>query len=49
LNGGEAPTGARILAFDGKALRGSFDAFNDVKARQILSARKKRIPVEEKF
>src|ERR1700730_10862990 len=26
LNGGEAPTGTRILAFDGKALRGSFDA-----------------------
>jgi hypothetical protein len=38
LNGGEAPTGTRILAFDGKALRGSFDAFNDAKARQILSA-----------
>ena len=26
------------MAFDGKALRGSFDAFNDAKARQILSA-----------
>jgi hypothetical protein len=26
------------LAFDGKALKGSFDAFNDAKARQILSA-----------
>ena len=38
LNGSEAPTGTRILAVDGKALRGSFDAFNDAKARQILSA-----------
>jgi non-ribosomal peptide synthetase component F len=38
LNSSEAPTGTRILALDGKALRGSFDAFNDAKARQILSA-----------
>jgi len=44
LNSSEATAGKRILAFDGKvltlrqALRGSFDAFNDVKARQILSA-----------
>jgi hypothetical protein len=44
LNSSEAATGKRILAFDGKALtlrqalRGSFDAFNDAKARQILSA-----------
>ncbi len=30
--------GKRILAFDGKVLKGSFDAFNDVKARQMLSA-----------
>src|SRR6266436_6291481 len=36
LNSSEAATGTRILAFDGKALRGSFDAFNDAKARQIL-------------
>lgn len=28
----------RIVALDGKALKGSFDAFNDAKARQILSA-----------
>jgi hypothetical protein len=26
------------LAFDGKVLKGSFDAFNDVMAKQILSA-----------
>jgi hypothetical protein len=26
------------VALDGKALKGSFDAFNDAKARQILSA-----------
>src|SRR5712664_976449 len=44
LNSSEAATGKRILAFDGKALtlrqalRGSFDAFNDAKARQMLSA-----------
>jgi hypothetical protein len=44
LNSSEATAGKRILAFDGKvltlrqALRGSFDAFNDVKARQMLSA-----------
>jgi hypothetical protein len=38
LNSSEAATGKRILSFDGKALRGSFDAFNDAKARQILSA-----------
>jgi hypothetical protein len=28
----------RALAFDGKVLKGSFDAFNDVRAKQILSA-----------
>jgi hypothetical protein len=33
-----AAAGKRILAFDGKVLKGSFDAFNDVKARQMLSA-----------
>jgi DDE_Tnp_1-associated len=44
LNGSEAVAGKRMLAFDGKvltlrqALRGSFDAFNDIKARQMLSA-----------
>jgi hypothetical protein len=30
--------GVRALALDGKVLKGSFDAFNDVKARQVLSA-----------
>ncbi len=38
LNSSEAATGTRILSFDGRALKGSFDAFNDAKARQILSA-----------
>ena len=38
LNCSETAPGTRILAFDGKALKGSFDAFNDAKARQILSA-----------
>jgi len=38
LNGCAAPVGMRIVALDGKALKGSFDAFNDAKARQILSA-----------
>jgi DDE_Tnp_1-associated len=38
LNSSEAAPGKRILAFDGKALKGSFDAFNDARARQILSA-----------
>jgi hypothetical protein len=38
LNSSEAANGKRILAFDGKVLKGSFDAFNDAKARQILSA-----------
>ena len=38
LNSSAAASGAPILAFDGKALKGSFDAFNDAKARQILSA-----------
>ncbi|HEY6269148.1 MAG TPA: ISAs1 family transposase [Candidatus Acidoferrum sp.] len=38
LNGCEAPAGTRMVALDGKALKGSFDAFNDTKARQILSA-----------
>src|SRR5271168_4382605 len=38
LNRSEAPAGMRMVAVDGKALKGSFDAFNDAKARQILSA-----------
>jgi DDE_Tnp_1-associated len=38
LNGRAAPAGTRIIALDGKALKGSFDAFNDAKAGQILSA-----------
>ena len=35
-----APGGAkaRVIAFDGKTLKGSFDNFNDIKARQVLSA-----------
>jgi hypothetical protein len=33
-----AVSGARVVAFDGKALKGSFDSFNDAKARQVLSA-----------
>jgi hypothetical protein len=28
----------RVVAFDGKVLRGSFDSFNDIKAKQVLSA-----------
>ena len=38
LNGGAAARGPRVLALDGKALRASFDAFNDRKAKQVLSA-----------
>src|SRR5579862_9929738 len=38
LNSGAAPASMRVVALDGKALKGSFDAFNDAKARQILSA-----------
>jgi DDE_Tnp_1-associated len=33
-----AVSGARVVAFDGKALKGSFDGFNDAKAKQVLSA-----------
>jgi hypothetical protein len=35
-----APVGARarIIAFDGKTLKSSFDNFNDIKAKQVLSA-----------
>ena len=35
---GAASSGARVVAFDGKTLKGSFDGFNDAKARQVLSA-----------
>lgn len=39
LNAVRSSTGAaRVLAFDGKILKGSFDAFRDSKARQVLSA-----------
>jgi len=38
LNLTPADSSARVIAFDGKALRGSFDNFNDIKAKQILSA-----------
>jgi hypothetical protein len=38
LNDVAASPGARVVAFDGKTLKGSFDAFNDAKARQVLSA-----------
>ena len=38
LNLDVAVSGARVVAFDGKALKGSFDSFNDAKAKQVLSA-----------
>jgi len=39
LNVVRSSTGvARVLALDGKVLKGSFDAFHDSKARQVLSA-----------
>ena len=38
LNLGAAVSGARVVAFDGKVLKGSFDRFNDAKAKQVLSA-----------
>ena len=38
LNDDAAISGVRALALDGKVLKGSFDAFNDAKARQVLSA-----------
>ncbi|NCC21225.1 MAG: ISAs1 family transposase [Alphaproteobacteria bacterium] len=34
---GAPASGMRALALDGKALRGSFDAIHDVRARQIMS------------
>ncbi len=33
-----SPAPGRLLALDGKVLRGSFDNFHDSKAKQILSA-----------
>lgn len=33
-----ATSDIRVVAFDGKTLRGSFDNFNDAKAKQLLSA-----------
>jgi hypothetical protein len=38
LNHAGAGPSVRVVAFDGKALKGSFDSFNDIKARQVLSA-----------
>jgi hypothetical protein len=38
LNDEAAGAGARVIAFDGKALKGSFDSFNDAKAKQMLNA-----------
>ncbi|MDG2002321.1 MAG: ISAs1 family transposase [Novosphingobium sp.] len=42
LDGGAQKTGSqgpgRVLAIDGKTLRGSFDAFHDSAAKQVLSA-----------
>ncbi len=37
LNAGEGLSSVRALALDGKTLKGSFDAFNDTRARQILN------------
>jgi hypothetical protein len=38
LNCAPAGAKARVVAFDGKTLKGSFDSFNDIRARQVLSA-----------
>ena len=38
LNCAPAGANARVVAFDGKTLKGSFDSFNDIRARQVLSA-----------
>jgi hypothetical protein len=38
LNLDTAGSNVRVIAFDGKALKGSFDNFNDIKAKQVLSA-----------
>src|SRR5439155_12187411 len=36
LNFDAAVSGTRVVALDGKALKGSFDSFNDAKAKQLL-------------
>jgi len=38
LNQDKGGAKARVVAFDGKTLKGSFDNFKDAKARQVLSA-----------
>jgi hypothetical protein len=38
LNGAPDSADVCVIAFDGKTLKGSFDNFNDVKAKQVLSA-----------
>ena len=38
LNCAPAGANARVVAFDGKTLKGSFDNFNGAKAKQLLSA-----------
>jgi hypothetical protein len=38
LNLAPGGSSARVIAFDGKTLKASFDNFNDIKARQVLSA-----------
>ena len=38
LNCASDGAGSRVIAFDGKTLKGSFDNFNDAKAKQVLSA-----------
>ena len=38
LNLAVAGSSVRVVAFDGKTLKGSFDNFNDAKAKQVLSA-----------
>ena len=38
LDGAPAAPGRRVVALDGKTLRGSFDKFNDRAAAQVLSA-----------
>ena len=41
LNCAPAGANARVVAFDGKTLKGSFDRFSDRKARQVLSDRRR--------
>ncbi len=38
INGAPKDAEACVIAFDGKTLKGSFDNFNDAKAKQVLSA-----------